>query len=310
MAVFDNATGAYFTLTGASLLKNGVLSTNAVVAHLHEQTCDNNDAGLHFLKDLSMRTPAVLANELWASPASPDPVPAAQPSSGTWNGAGQLLGFSFGSRTDFKAIIIHEYADANATLPAPKRVCCNLIADTTTAATTPGATTTAAAGNSTAAPATGSTTGAPAGTTCTTDDCCKAFEKDDRPCSKCLAAAGCQFFGILNNNILSLGGECKLGPNANSSVTHREVKTAGECVDKCAKLSCDECIGTKATAGCVWCDSGKAISDKVGTNLGSSGSCELEKCVVEASKQTKCTGSAASMVASALALAAAVAAMF
>lgn len=314
VAVFENSTGAYFTLTGASLLKNGTLTPNAVVAHLHEQTCENNDAGGHFLKDLSMRTPAVLANELWASPATGDPVPAAQPASGTWNGAGKLEGFSFGDRSDFKAIIIHEYADPAGALPAPKRVCCNLKADDA-ATTAPAPTTAAPSGNATtAAGTTAAGTTAAAVTKCTTEECCKAFEADARPCTKCLTATGCQFFGLLNNNALAIGGQCKLGPAANSSVAYREVKTADECVDKCAKLTCTDCIGdgaaAKGTAGCVWCDSGKALSDKVGTNLGSTGTCELAKCIAESSKQTTCTGSASALVASALAVLAAVASLF
>jgi hypothetical protein len=70
-----------------------------------------------------------------------------------------------------------------------------------------------------------------------------------------------------------------------------------ECKDRCSKLTCEECIGDKedgttGLAGCVWCDSGRAVG------VFSTGSCSLEKCSLgERVKQTVCfDGAAPTMV--------------
>jgi hypothetical protein len=317
VSVYDSANGTYFTLTNGQLKKGGVSVTNSVVAHVHAKACNDMDAGGHFLKNTSITT-AILENELWASPAA-DSKPAKQ--TGVWSGAGSLPGFQITDRTDVKAIIIHEYADDMATLPAPKRVCCDLAVD---AATSPAPT--SAAGSTTSAEATtggstavvdGSTTTTVAGSTtvgasCSDDLCCGKYEEEDAPCSACLSVTGCAFFAIFNNNVLSAGGQCVSLANATMTpVERKKVESKDKCADLCKGLECTACIGDgaakKGVTGCVWCDSGKAAGDKIGVNLGSTGSCELDSCVTGASKQTTCSSAASVLVSAAVAIVAAVA---
>lgn len=318
MSVYDSANGTYFTLTNGELKKGGVSSTNSVVAHVHAKACNDMDAGGHFLKNTSITT-AILENELWASPAA-DSNPAKQ--TGPWSGSGSLVGFQLTGRTDVKAIIVHEYANDMGTGTAPKRVCCDLAEDAaTTPATTPsGETTTTAAGtgDSTAAATTGgdaSTTVAGSttvGASCSDDVCCKKYEEEDAPCSACLSVTGCAYFAIFNNNIVSAGGQCVSVANATMTpVERKKVESKDKCADLCKGLECTQCIGDgaakKGVSGCVWCDSGKAAGDKINVNLGSTGSCELESCVTEASKQTTCSSAASVLVSAAVAIVAAVA---
>jgi hypothetical protein len=54
VSVFDNNTGAYFTLTDAALRINGINTVNAVVAHVHEKACNDGVAGFHFKKDITI----------------------------------------------------------------------------------------------------------------------------------------------------------------------------------------------------------------------------------------------------------------
>jgi hypothetical protein len=329
--VFDNATGSFFFISNGTLKKSGVASTNSVVAHVHAKACNDMAAGGHFLKNTSI-TAAVLSNELWASPGA-DSNPAKQ--TGAWSGSGSLLGFSITDRTDVKAVIVHEYADDMATAPSPKRVCCDLALDTSTApattteapttggsttggSTTGGSTTggSTTGGSTTGGSTTGGDTGAATGTTaaatvgdstaaaakCDDDVCCAAYEKADAPCSACLSVEGCSFFGVLNNNVVTAGGLCKSNANATMTpVTHRKVDAKTDCADLCEGLECTQCIGDgaskKGVEGCVWCDSLKSASNATGINLGSTGSCSLKSCTTGVSPQTKCSD-ATSVVAS------------
>jgi hypothetical protein len=319
--VFDNSTGSFFFVTNGTLKKAGVASTNSVVAHVHAKACSDMAAGGHFLKDTAITT-AVLSNELWASPGN-DSNPAKQ--NGAWSGSGSLLGFQITGRTDVKAVIVHEYADDKATLPSPKRVCCDLSVDDSTAPATTTAAPDSTTGGATTGPA-GTTTG-PAGTTdttvagstaapvkCADDACCAAYEKADAPCSACLAVEGCAFFAVSNNNVLAAGALCKSTVNSTMTpVTHRKVDSKADCADLCKGLECTQCIGDgaakKGVEGCVWCDTGKSAGDKIGVNLGSTGSCSLKSCTTGVSPQTKCSD-ATSMVASLAAVVVASFAMF
>jgi hypothetical protein len=302
--VFDNANGAYMTLTGGSLSLNGALVTNAIVAHLHAKACSDGEAGGHFKKNTSVPD-APLSNELWASPNADGANPAVQPTTGTWNGNSSLLGFSFAGRTDVKAIVIHEYDNTNGTGFAPKRVCCDLTL--VGAAPTSGVTTSGAAGNAT----TGAGTTSAAGTTttaaaaCTDAACCIAIDKSPRSCTDCLANAGCEYHATAKNNVIDLGGKCLL-KGSPSPVETKKVDMASQCLDTCSGYPCSECIGK---TGCVFCDSAAALDEKVGAKTGiSSGTCE-KSCKTAASERKTCSG-AETVLVSAMAVIVSIALMF
>jgi hypothetical protein len=304
VSVFDNATGAYMTLTGGSLSLNGALVTNAIVAHLHAQACNNGEGGGHFKKDTTIPG-APLSNELWASPNADGANPAVQPATGTWNGASSLLGFTFANRTDVKAVVIHEYNNTDGSGFAPKRVCCDLTLVAAATTTTAG-NATAAPGNSTAAPtAAGNTTaGAPAAAACTDAACCTAIDKSPRSCTDCLANAGCEYHANAKNDVIDLGGKCLFKGTA-APVQTKKVEMASQCLDTCSGYSCSECIGK---TGCVFCDSAAAASEAVGAKSGlSSGTCE-KSCKVAAAQRMTCSG--AETVVSAIAVIVSIALMF
>jgi hypothetical protein len=174
-------------------------------------------------------------------------------------------------------------------------------------------------GSGTAAGTGGSATGAPTGSNlgsettagnngygdagatlpakCTDEACCQKIESNKQPCTSCTNVEGCTFFGLFNNNVFSAGGKCLLSTTAEAPTGHKEVKQVTECADLCDDIECDKCL---TITGCVWCDTGKAIGDKVGIDT-STGSCELAKCNSGVAASTVCPSSAATNALGALA---------
>jgi hypothetical protein len=157
----------------------------------------------------------------------------------------------------------------------------------TTAAATTAPTGTGAATTSVA----GATTAAGTNAACTTDECCQKIQDGKQPCTTCTKTAGCVYFGLFNNNVFSAGGKCLISTTTEAPTGHKKIEKVTECADLCAGLPCDGCIGAKGVTGCVWCDTGKAIGDKVGVNT-STGSCELAKCNTGVTASTTCPSSA------------------
>jgi hypothetical protein len=124
---------------------------------------------------------------------------------------------------------------------------------------------------------------------CTVDSCCKQIETGKQPCTTCTSTAGCTFYGLFNNDVFQAGGKCVLSTATETPTGHKKIEKVTQCADLCADVACDKCLGI---TGCVWCDTGKAIGDKVGINT-STGSCSLAKCTSGVDPLTTCPSSAA-----------------
>jgi hypothetical protein len=303
VSVFDNATGAYFTLTDAALRINGTNTVNAVVAHVHEKACNDAVAGGHFKKDITIAGNP-LSNELWASP-SPDAIPAAQPAgTATWSGIGSLAGYSLAGRQDIKAIIIHEHPDvAGVVTPAPKRVCCDLTVVASATTTAAQATTTTAQATTTKAPAAGTTvTGGTMSTVagggmppCVTDECCAAAAAaaPNKQCDACFNRAGCVFFRTPDKNPqVKDGGNCLLEASTGAGGQIKVTELA-ECVPLIGCAAVKTCLACKEAEACNWC---YAPEQSLAAN---EGRCIVGDCRVDEMRATKlqCSG-ATSLVAS------------
>lgn len=154
---------------------------------------------------------------------------------------------------------------------------------TTTATATDGAN-----GTSTAAAGTATTTAAAGGASSTAAVMCAELGAQVRPCTRCKGDDRCAWYATLGN-ALDLGGSC-LPKGVDAPAATKEVATAADCLDTCDDFACSECLTLK---GCVWCDTAKAVADKLGGNFGSTGSCEKTECTTKAAMQTTCSSAGA-----------------
>jgi hypothetical protein len=118
---------------------------------------------------------------------------------------------------------------------------------------------------------------------CTDDACCKKFEEGKQPCTKCTKSQGCTYYGLFNNNVFSAGGKCVHSGTTSAPTTgYKKVEKYGQCADLCDELECSACLEIPE---CKWCDTAASVG------VGSTGSCELEKCLTGVTALTTCSAS-------------------